>query len=293
MTEEADSLEGQIFLGKAEDLLPKLKRDSVDFIFADPPYNVSRKNNLHTMGREGIEFKWDGGFDQETWVRLALPALRPGGHIVIWNDWGILGFLRKLLGELEVEGKRPIIWRKTNPAPRNRERVFVVAQEFAIWGTKKVRRNLKWTFNRHTEKGYERGEFDYALPEDGNPLEIDASIQRSFHAAKKPDALVEEIIQLLTNPGDLVLDPFSGEGTVALACERIGRRHISSELDPKNHAYAVAALNALRQNMNDDLGAAIGQLPSVETVCSMIGTQSHDICDICGSSECCQPVGAH
>src|SRR5579871_4076734 len=122
MSDEAKALEGRIHLGRAEDWIPKLDNESIDLVLADPPYNVSQENNLDTMGRRGIEFPWDGNFDQETWVRLIVPKIRPGGHIVIWNDWGNLGFLRRLLHELGVAGKRPLVWRKTNPVPRNKER---------------------------------------------------------------------------------------------------------------------------------------------------------------------------
>lgn len=279
--QNAKSLEGRVHFGKAEKFLPELEPESVDLYIADPPYNVSRKNNLETMGRRGIEFKWDGDFDQETWIRLAAPSVRPGGHMVIWNDWKNLGLMASVLEECGFEAKRPIVWRKTNPAPRNRDRVFVQAQEFAVWATKLVRGKHKWTFNRRADRGYERGEFDIALPEEGDALEIDAAIQRAFHPAKKPDRLIEELVGILSNEGDLVVDPFAGEGTVSIACEKMNRRHIAFELDSKNHAYAEKALLAAVAGSAAKFGRAIDvlvesaiDLSSFETPCGECGKPS-------------------
>jgi hypothetical protein len=73
---------------------------------------VSQENNFHTMGREGINFAWDGDFDQETWVRIADKALMPGGGIVIWNDWKVLGLVAHLLLDMGYAVKRPLTWVK-------------------------------------------------------------------------------------------------------------------------------------------------------------------------------------
>ena len=82
-----------------------------------------------------------------------------------------------------------------------------------------VKPGAKWTFNRDEAKSYEDGIFTYPIQHD------------LLHETKKPDALFEEIIRLLSNEGDLVLDPFAGSGTTAIAATRSYRRHISFELD--------------------------------------------------------------
>lgn len=101
-----------LYHGASEILLHRVVPNSVRLILTDPPYNVSQENNFHTMGRTGINFAWDGGFDQELWIRLADKALMPGGSIVIWNDWKVLGLIAHLLIDLGYAVKRPLTWIK-------------------------------------------------------------------------------------------------------------------------------------------------------------------------------------
>ena len=59
-----------------------------DTIITDPPYNISRDNNFHTMGRAGIDFgEWNKNFDLTSWIKQWVTLLKKGGNIVIFNDW--------------------------------------------------------------------------------------------------------------------------------------------------------------------------------------------------------------
>jgi len=209
-------LDSGVYHGKAESLLLRVPPASVRLILTDPPFNVSRKNNFRTMGREGIDFEWDGDFDQEEWIRLADKTLMPGGSIVIWNDWKNLGVCALVLSDLGYSVKRNLILRKKNPMPRNRNRSFVQRTETALWA---VKGGAKWVFNRRPGKAFEDGIFDYGVPrtKKGEPR----------HESMKPVGLFKEIIEILSNPDDLILDPFVGSGTTAVAAELLGRRHIS------------------------------------------------------------------
>ena len=223
------ALKEGVYCGDSLRLLRRVEPGSVKLIITDPPYNVSRPNNLHTMGRRGIEFSWDGGFDQVRWLKPAVDALAPGGAIVIFNDWKNLETIAEALRILWIDVKRDLYWYKTNPIPRNMKRCFVQRMESAIYA---VKPGGKWTFNRDSAKGYEDGVFKY-------PIQHDV-----LHPTKKPDALYAEIIKLLTNEGDLVLDPFAGSGTLAIAATRTNRRHISFELD---WVYAMWAKHQWRK----------------------------------------------
>ena len=60
--------------------MEKIEDGSVDLLLTDPPYNISMKSNFHTMGRTGVDFgEWDKGFDQRTWLEVALKKDRKGG----------------------------------------------------------------------------------------------------------------------------------------------------------------------------------------------------------------------
>ncbi len=217
-----------VYQGDAMKLLERVPPASARLILTDPPYNVSRENNFASMGRGGINFSWDGGFDQEKWLHLADKALMPGGSIVVWNDWKNLGDVARTLEGLGYSVKRNLVWRKTNAMPRNRDRSFIQTTELALWA---VKPKGKWVFNRRAGQTYEDGIFSYGVPR--------AKKGRPRHESKKPDGLFEEIIGILSDPDDLVLDPFAGGGTTAFAAERMGRRHISFELDPGWYEEAV------------------------------------------------------
>jgi site-specific DNA-methyltransferase (adenine-specific) len=69
------------------------------------------------------------------------------------------------------------------------------------------------------------------------------------HPTQKPVALMEKLVRLFTDPGDLILDPFAGSGTTGVAAIRLGRRFIGFEKDPKYHAIAVKRLTAAREQL--------------------------------------------
>jgi site-specific DNA-methyltransferase (adenine-specific) len=219
--EDVELLVPGIFHGDSGTLLHRVRPESVRLVLSDPPYNTSRQNNFDTMGREGIDFDWDGDFDQEEWVRLADKALMPWGSMVIWNDWKILGLVAHLLIDLGYDVKRNLLWKKTNPMPRNTGRSAVQRTEMGLWAVKPGPSSRSWVFNKNPNKPYEDFVFDYGVPraKDGRPR----------HQAKKPDGMFAEIIMTLTEPGDLVLDPFAGGGTTPWAAKATGRECIAFE----------------------------------------------------------------
>lgn len=218
-----------IYWGDAFLLLKEVPSESVQLVLTDPPYEISRKNNLHTMGRRGIDFgTWDHAFDQTGWLEDAVRSLKKGGSIIIWNDWKLLGIIAAHLESLGMVVKRQLVWRKSNPMPRNLLRVPVQASEYALWA---VKPKGKWVFNKRPEMPYERGEFTYPV------------VRGSKHPTKKPDGLFEDLIRMFSDEGDVVLDPFAGSGTTACAAQRTRRTHISFEYEKNYFDLAVQALN--------------------------------------------------
>jgi len=217
-------MQSDIIYGDTLNLLPTLPEAYFDLILADPPYGVSQANNFHTMKRAGIDFgDWDKNFDQLSWITAAAPTLRPGGSIVIWNDWKNLGDIAKHLKKLDFKVKRMLTWHKSNPAPWNCKYMFVSSTEHAVWAVKKKKRGYKTVFNG----GYHHGVFEYPV------------VKHPLHKTKKSDDLFKEIIEILTNKGDWVLDPFAGVGTTAYAAEITERNHLSIEIDKAYHKSAL------------------------------------------------------
>ena len=81
------------------DCLERMKEipdGSVDLILTDPPYNIARDNNFHTMGRKGIDFgEWDKGFDLFSYIDLLPRVCTKNANVVIFNSWTNLGEIAK------------------------------------------------------------------------------------------------------------------------------------------------------------------------------------------------------
>ncbi len=200
-------------------VLKDIEDNSVDFILTDPPYNIARDNNFHTMGRKGIDFgEWDKGFDLFSYIDLLPRVCAKDANVVIFNSWTNLGEIAKYAESKGFVIKDMLRWEKSNPMPRNRDRRFVVDYEVAVWLTMP---KAKWTFNRQSET-YDRPLFKGSLVS-GN--------EKTAHTTQKPIWLMKEILQVLSNEGDTVLDPFMGSGSTGVACKELGRNFIGVELD--------------------------------------------------------------
>lgn len=203
----------------------KAKGIMVDAIITDPPYNISRPNNFKTINRAGIDFgKWDKEFDLTGWIKEAVPLLKNGGSIIIFNDWKNLETIARALEKEGLKIKDLIRWIKTNPMPRNTARRYVTDFELAVWATK----GDKWTFNPFQGESYSRPEYKGSLV-----------LKDRIHPTQKNLNVIRNIVTVHTNKGDLVLDPFLGSGTLAKACQELDRQFIGSEIDTNyfNKAY--------------------------------------------------------
>lgn len=201
------------------ELLYLEKGECINCILTDPPYNISKKNRFYTMKRHGIDFgEWDKNFNLTEWIIPALKLLKDGGNIIIFNNWRNLSIISNELEKNGCEIKSIILWKKTNPIPRNRDRRYVSSCEFAIWATKCKKK--KWTFNRQ-KTNYETGIFEYAVP----------SGKRRIHCTQKSDLLIQDILKIHTNENDIILDPFSGSGIISYNSYILNRMFISFELD--------------------------------------------------------------
>lgn len=191
--------------------------ESVDLLFTDPPYNISRKSGFHTMGRKGVDFgEWDKNFDQVTWLKAAAPKVKKGGSAIIFNDYKNITIISNTLAELGFITKELLIWQKPNPMPRNRDRLYVTTVEVALWAVK----GKGWTFNR-LRSNYENAIFNYPI--------VNSRVRQ--HPTEKPEAMIMELLKIHSNKADLILDPFSGSGVICCMAERLDRNYIGFEID--------------------------------------------------------------
>jgi site-specific DNA-methyltransferase (adenine-specific) len=205
-------------------VIPTLDDESVSLFLIDIPYNISRDNNFGSMkdrkNRVGIDFgEWDKEFNELS-LGVLIPKLKKGGSILIWSAFEQFDILRKVFQDLELKDK--LIWEKSNPMPRNRDRRYVSNVELCTWYVKK---GDKWTFNRQKES-YESCVLKY-------PSESGGGFTR-YHPTQKNLEMIKYLVNIHSNINDVVVDCFLGGGTTGVACKLLGRNFIGVELD-KNY----------------------------------------------------------
>ena len=214
---EVHSSNISIYNGDCLDLMKDIPDGSVELVLTDPPYNIARDNNFHTMNRSGIDFgEWDKGADLFTYINEVSRVLTANGSFVVFNDWKNLGDIARYAESLDFETKDMIRLEKSNPMPRNRDRRYITDYECAIWFTKK---KAKWCFNRQ-DPSYQRPKFV-------------CSIDKGLHPTQKSLKLMHDLLLIHSNEGDTVLDCFMGSGTTGVACKNLGRGFIGIEKDEK------------------------------------------------------------
>lgn len=229
----------ELFLGDTFELLSEMRPESVDMVFADPPYFLSNDGVSCHSGRMVSVNKgeWDKGSSFEAkhefnrdWIRLCKTVLAPNG--TIWIS-GTLHNIYSVGAALEQEGFKiinNITWQKTNPPPNLACRCFTHSTETVLWAQKN---------DKHS-----RHFFNYALMKEMNggkqmkdvwtgPLTPQREKAEGKHPTQKPLYLLERIILASTEPGDLILDPFCGSSTTGVAAKKLGRKYIGIDNEPE------------------------------------------------------------
>jgi site-specific DNA-methyltransferase (adenine-specific) len=233
-----------IFNGDCLEILSFLPENSIDMIFADPPYMLSNDGFTCQNGKmvNVNKGKWDksNGFDEDTifhneWISACRRILKPEGTIWISGTYHSIYQCGYLLQKNKFHILNDIAWFKPNASPNLSCRFFTASHETLIWARKD--KKAKHTFNYQDMKN---GSF----PED--KLKKENTQMRSIwsipsppmsekeigkHPTQKPLNLLKRIIMASTNVNDIVLDPFCGSGTTGVASMLLDRSFIGIEID--------------------------------------------------------------
>ena len=228
------------------ELTKKIKDDSIDLIFADPPYNLSGSNFKMKFTKSGgtdlntNKGNWDRYTDAEfeeftkKWLSECFRILKKNGSIWVagtYHNIYLVGYLMKKLG-LDILNE--VLWHKSDATPNLSCTRFVADHENFIWA-RKGKGNI---FNYKDMKEMNGGKQMRAIWTRGK-----TAGGKKIHPTQKPEWLLERVILSTSNTDGIVFDPFIGSGTTAVVAKKLGRSYLGTELDREYYNKSIKRIN--------------------------------------------------
>ena len=267
-----DKLVDKLYLGDSLNLLKSLPNDSVDFVVTSPPYADNRKSTYEGVPMDRY-VEWFAPYAEEM-----LRSLKPDGSFVLnIKERAVNGERHTYVLELILEMRRQgwfwieeYVWHKKNSYPGkwpnrfrdawerclhfSKDKQFRMFQEEVMvpvgdWAESRLRHLSETDLIRDESRvgsGFGKNVSNWLnrdLVYPTNVLHMATESSNRGHSASFPIGLPTWFIKLFTKPGDLVLDPFLGSGTTAVAAIRLGRHYLGAELNPRYHDLARQAIS--------------------------------------------------
>ena len=262
-----DLADNKIILGDAIEVLKTIPSNSIDLVFADPPYNLDKSYTRYNDELEISEYiQWCN-----SWLDEYIRILKPTGSLFVLNlpHWAMYhaAYLNK-----KLYFQNWIVWEAMSE-PRGK---LMPAHYALLFYTKQP---VGFTFNYEKIKTLDARHYclrsacvkkrkllsdrDQELMTDiwWNVNRIKHKKDRDYHPCQLPSSLMERIIRLTTNPGDIIVDALAGTGTTAISARQLGRKYIAIDLDPnyieimkeklqqlETHGYLVRAATVKPKN---------------------------------------------
>ena len=260
-----------IIKGDCVAAMEKLPENSVDVIFADPPYNLQLEGNLHRPDQskvDAVDDDWDkfsdfAAYDAFTraWLMAARRVLKPNGTIWVIGSYHNIFRVGTILQDLGYWMLNDIVWRKSNPMPNFRGRRFTNAHETMIWASRDQNAK-KYTFNYDAMKMANdeiQMRSDWLFPICNGGERLKGEDGKKVHPTQKPESLLHRVLMSSTKPGDVVLDPFFGTGTTGAVAKRLGRNYVGIERQQDYIDAATARIDAIEVIDGPTLGVTTGK----------------------------------
>jgi site-specific DNA-methyltransferase (adenine-specific) len=253
----------KVFWGDALDAFSEIPDRSIDLIFADPPYNIGKNFN-------GTRDKW--GSDEEyrawcyQWLDLCIGKLTSTGSLYLMAATQQMPYLDIYLRE-RMHILSRIVWCYDSSGVQAKRHFGSLYEPILFC----VRDKKQYTFNAddvlvEAKTGAERKLIDYRKPVPAvyNSKKVPGNVwniprvryrmdEYENHPTQKPVSLLERIILASSNPGDLVLDPFSGTFTTSFVAKKWGRRSIGIEIEEEYVKIGLRRLQILTHYKGEEL----------------------------------------
>lgn len=226
----------RLLQGNCIEILNRARENSVDMIFADPPYFLSNGGITCHAGKmvSVNKGKWDkskGAKENHEfvldWLKACQKVLKPNGTIWVSGTTHIIYSVGFAMQELGYKILNDIIWYKRNAPPNLSCRYFTHSTEIVLWAAKNDK--SKHYFDYPLMKKINQGKQMRNVWEMSSP----AAEEKKFgkHPTQKPVELLKRIILASTKEGDLVLDPFCGSSTTGVAAVLLNRKYVGIDFE--------------------------------------------------------------
>ncbi len=271
-------------------LLPK---NSVDLIFADPPYWMRTEGVLKRVegtNYNGCDDTWDQfnsleEYEEFTrqWLSECYRVLKPNGSFWVIGGMQCIYTIGAIMQQLGYWFINDVVWHKKNPTPNFMGTRLNNSHETLIWATKS--KKSKYTFNYKTAKELnidtvDEEDFKKGIRKQlgsvwkiavcqGNERLKDENGEK-LHSTQKPEELLYRIIAISSRKEDVVLDPFGGTMTTAAMAKKLGRSSIMIEMDAKYCQYGQKRIDTIEYEDTPIANAVFDEKPKKVTMAEMI-----------------------
>ena len=259
---------GALFQDDSLEWLKSIQSESIDLIFADPPYNIKKAD-------------WDKFESQEKyiqwsmqWIKEAHRILKPSGTLYICGFSEILADIKHPAMQY-FKSCRWLIWYYKNKANLGNDWGRSHESILHLRKNKKCKLNIddiRIPYSRHTLKYPEHPQAETsqygnnkrkdtwrphpmgAKPRDviEVPTTCNGMGEKTKHPTQKPEELVRKFVLASSNEGDIVLDPFSGSGTTLVVAEQLGRKWLGCDINPEYNSWAIDRLKNIIRKSKDE-----------------------------------------
>lgn len=248
----------ELILGDSLKIIKTFEDNSIDLIFADPPYflsndGISCSNGKMVSVNKGDWDKYNGKKEMDEFNTLILKEfkriIKPTGSIWVSGTYHNIFSLGSIMQELELKILNNIIWEKNNPAPNLSCRMFTHSTESILWARKNEK--AKHFYNYELMKEENNGK----QMKDVWRFPTTPKSEKKFgkHPTQKPLSLLRRIVKASSKEGDIILDPFMGSGTTGVAAIEKNRRFIGIELEEEYFLIAKKRIEETSTNIQQTL----------------------------------------
>ena len=233
----------KIYLESCLEGMAKMDDESVDLVFTDPPYYQFRAQNVTSLKNHKdvvTEFEFDGYSSEEEYLQFLEQVLaecyrvtKPGGAGYLFCGDDFVSYLNRLVEKVGFNFRKVIHWHKTNPFPAiHTRKMYANSMEMMV----------------HFSKGTPKTWNHKHVNEMHNFIQTPICMgkERTKHKTQKPLKVCVPYLEISSNEGDVVLDPFMGSGTTAVAAKMLNRNFIGFEMNSTYLDFAEERLAAIK-----------------------------------------------